>query len=68
MNSTLYPKELVIFSLKNEIYISSSEKVSTENSVGVRGWQSFMGRSHTYFLWSPNGEMLTRNRKGAANS
>ena len=68
MNSTLYPKELVIFSLQNEIYISSSEKVSTENSVGVRGWQSFMGRSYMYFLWSPNGEMLTRNRQGAAHS
>lgn len=70
MKSTLYPKELVIFSLQNEIYISSSEKVSTESeySIGVRGWQIFMGRSHTYFLWSPNGEMLTRNSKGAANS
>lgn len=50
MNSILYLKELVIFSLQNEIYICSSEKVSTENTVGVCSWQRFMGRGYTYFL------------------
>lgn len=68
MNSTLDHKELIIFSLQNEIYIHFSKQMNMENSAGEYGWQRFMGRSYAFFLRAPKGEMLTRSYKVAEKS
>lgn len=68
MNFTLDHKELIIFSLQNEIYIHFSEPMNMENSAGECGWQRFMERSYPFFLRAPKGEMLTRSYKVAEKS
>lgn len=45
MNFTLDHKDLIIFSLQNEIDIHLSEQMNMENSAGEDGWQRFMERS-----------------------
>lgn len=66
MNFTLDHKDLIIFSLQNEIYIHFSEQMNMENSAGEYGWQRFMERN-CIFLRAPKGEMLTRSYKVVRN-
>lgn len=68
MNFILDHKDLIIFSLQNEIYIHFSEQTNIENSAGEYGWQRFMERSCAVFLRAPKGEILTRSYKVAEKS
>lgn len=45
MNFTLDHKDLIIFSLQNEIYIHFSEQMNMEISAGEYIWQRFMERN-----------------------
>lgn len=61
MNIALDHKELIIFSLQDEIYIHFSKQMNMEDSAGECGWQKFIERSNAFFHRASKGEMLTRS-------